>query len=101
DRCMQLYFAVLARDETQLVGMVEKLKQGLQFVVAVGTTPGDVQKQIELGRCRQLQGIARRGMRHGQCPSWRACQSLITRMICSSPRCALRRCGRLKPCWSR
>ncbi|MNJ68618.1 hypothetical protein D3C77_648830 [compost metagenome] len=51
--------------------MVEKLEQGLQLVVAVGTAPVDMQEQVELGRGGQGQlGVVHGG--HVRCAGgWR------------------------------
>ncbi|MCY1415302.1 hypothetical protein D9M71_307800 [compost metagenome] len=55
DFAVKTDFAVLAQGERQLVGVVEELKQRLQFVITVGAAPEDVQHQVELGRSGQGQ----------------------------------------------
>jgi hypothetical protein len=43
--------------ETQTIVRVEELKHGLKGVIAVRTPAGDMQEQIELGRCRPVSVI--------------------------------------------
>src|SRR5690606_6047643 len=87
---VQAYLSVAARGEGQFVAMIEKLKQRLQLVITVGATAEDVQHEVELGWSGQRQALH-------HCPSWRGCQSLMTRVICRSRPLSLIRAGRAKP----
>jgi hypothetical protein len=54
---VQLNHAVVAHGEGDFVAVIEKLKQRLQFVVAVCTATENVQHQVELGRGGQGQCV--------------------------------------------
>lgn len=54
---VQLDHAIVAYGEGQFIAVVEKLKQCLQFVVAVFATSENVQHQIEFGRGGQGQAF--------------------------------------------
>jgi len=45
---MQL--TILTHNETQLITNINEAEHRLQQVIAISTAPGDMQKQIELGR---------------------------------------------------
>ncbi|MNZ87393.1 hypothetical protein D3C78_1062490 [compost metagenome] len=85
----QVDFTVLAQGKAQFVAMVEKLEEGLQLVITIGAAAEDVQHQVELGRGRQDE---LRVLHHW--PSWRGCQSLITRVMSRFSPCSLMRSGR-------
>src|ERR1043165_221366 len=43
---------VIGNTEAQLISVIEELKCSLQKMQAIGATPDDMQKQIDLRRCR-------------------------------------------------
>ena len=97
DGCMQVYLTVAAQGKSQLIAEVEKLKQGLQLVVTVCAAAKNMQHQVELGRCRQNQFGGGGYCRCVHWPSWRGCQSLITKVTCRSKPLSLIRSGSQKP----
>ncbi|CRM86509.1 hypothetical protein [Pseudomonas sp. 22 E 5] len=54
---VQLDHAIVAYGKGQFIAVIEKLKQRLQFVVAVFTAPKNVQHQVEFGRRGQRQAF--------------------------------------------
>ena len=50
---------VAAQAQTDAIAPVEQAEYRLQQVIAIGTTPGDVQKQVQLRRCRPPRPRAR------------------------------------------
>ena len=54
--CLRFVNAAISRQfELEPVAQIDKLKHGLQQVIAIGAPPGDVQHEVELGRRRQSQ----------------------------------------------
>ncbi len=86
---MQANDAVIAHGEGDFIAVIEKLKDRLQFVIAVFPATEDVQHQIEF--CRGGQGQS--WCVHAYCPSLRGCHSLITSVTSRSRPCSLIRSG--------
>ncbi|GBH08053.1 Signal transduction histidine kinase [Pseudomonas syringae pv. actinidiae] len=71
---LQANNTVFAKRKAELVAVIEKLKQGLQLMVAVRTATQNVQHQVKFCRCGQHKLC----FSHRHCPSLRGCQSLMT-----------------------
>ncbi|PNS07556.1 hypothetical protein Lysil_1732 [Lysobacter silvestris] len=83
--------AIVAQAQADAVTPVQQAEYSLQLVVTVGTPPGDVQEQVELGRGRP--GRPAIGIDTVHCSS--GPQRSTTSRTRSSPRVALMRTGRL------
>ncbi len=93
---LKAHLSIIPKRETELVAVIEKLKQRLQFVITVSAAPGDVQHQIQFGWGGQCQSW----LRHAHRPSLRGCQSLMTSVTSRSCPCSFMRSGNQKPfCW--